>query len=64
MEKNAKLICNRCAVELKEMDAYFEYLDRKFKHKVKRCPECGQVYLDEDLVKGKVGLLESSLEDK
>lgn len=64
MEKNARLMCNRCKVELREMDAYFTYLDRKFRHKVKRCPDCGQIYLDEELVRGKVNLMETSLEDK
>lgn len=64
MAENARLKCSRCEVELKEMDAYFTYLDRKFKHKVNRCPECGQIYLDEDLVRGKVRQMETALEDK
>lgn len=64
MAENAKLICNKCKVSLEEMDAYFTYLDRKFKHKVKRCPSCGQIFLDEKLVSGKVKSMETSLEDK
>lgn len=29
-----------------------------------RCPKCGQVYIPEDLAKGKMAQLEKSLEEK
>jgi hypothetical protein len=29
-----------------------------------RCPECGQVYSPEDLVKGRIAAVEMQLEDK
>lgn len=64
MEKKENLKCSRCKVPLKEMEAHFTYLDRKFKHKVLRCPSCGQVLLDEELVRGKVSRMENVLEDK
>lgn len=64
MASNKKLICSKCACELKEMDTQFTYLDKKFRHKVLRCPKCGQVFIPEDLAKGKMALLEKSLEEK
>ena len=50
MEKKQILICDRCKVEMQEMDTQFSYLGRSFRHKVNRCPECGQVCLSEELV--------------
>ena len=47
-----------------EMEANFAYLERKFRHKVQRCPSCGQVYLPEELVKGRMRQVETSLEEK
>lgn len=46
------------------MDTQFTYLDKKFRHKVLRCPQCGQVFIPEVLAKGKMAQLEKSLEEK
>jgi transposase len=46
------------------MDAQFSYLKRSFRHKVPRCPECGQVYIPEDLARGRMREVETTLEDK
>ena len=64
MESNRKLICSKCTCPLEEIETQFTYLDRKFRHKVLRCPECGQVYIPEELAKGKMAQLEKSLEEK
>ncbi len=64
MESSKTLICNKCKCGLKEMDTQFTYLDKKFRHKVLRCPECGQVFIPEYLAKGKMAQLEKSLEEK
>ncbi len=64
MEKKQILICDRCKVELKEMDVQFSYLGKSFRHKVNRCPQCGQVCLSEDLVTGRMSQVESMMEDK
>lgn len=64
MGSNKRLICSKCRCELKEMYTQFTYLDKKFRHKVLRCPECGQVFIPEDLAKGKMAQLEKSLEEK
>lgn len=64
MEKKQTLICDRCQVDMEEMEAQFGYLNKSFRHKVMRCPECGQVCLSEDLVSGRMSEVEKMLEDK
>lgn len=64
MEEKQKLICSRCKVEMELRDATFSYLERTFQHKVMRCPQCGQVHLPEELVKGRMSQVESAMEDK
>lgn len=64
MAEKQILICDKCKVEMKEIDANFSYLDRTFRHKVLRCPECGQVSLSEDLVTGRMSEVEALIEEK
>lgn len=64
MEEKQILICDKCKVELEEMDAQFSYLGKSFRHKVSRCPQCGQVCLSEELVTGRMSQVESMMEDK
>lgn len=64
MAKNNEMICDRCKVELEEMDLQFRYLKKSFRAKVLRCPECGQVHLTEDQVKKRVSDVEKMLEEK
>ena len=59
-----KIICDKCGVEMEMIEVSFDYLSRGFRHKVPRCPECGQVSLPEDLVTGKMADVESMIEDK
>ncbi len=63
MEKESTLKCNKCKVELIMADVHFSYLEHNFRHKVLRCPECGQVYLSEELV-ARVKEVEANFEDK
>ena len=62
MEK--RLICDKCKVEMEEIDVKFRYLSRVFHHKVPRCPVCGQVSLPEELVNGKMADVEAMIEEK
>ena len=64
MEEKQKLICDRCNVEMVELEVEFSYLNRSFRHKVPRCPECGQVYIPEMLAKGRMSEVEKNLEEK
>jgi len=64
MAEKQILICDKCKLEMEEIEASFSYLDRTFRHKVLRCPECGQVVLSEELVTGRMSEVESLMEDK
>jgi len=59
-----KLICESCGIYMEEMEANFTYLNRSFRHKVMRCPECGMVYIPEDLARGRMRIVEMTLEEK
>ena len=59
-----KLICDKCKVEMELIEVQFKYLTRTFRYKVPRCPQCGQVYITEELAEGKIAQLEKSLEEK
>jgi len=64
MEEKSKLICDRCEVEMVEKEVQFSYLNHSFRNKVPRCPECGQVYIPEELATGKMNEVEINLEEK
>lgn len=64
MEEKQTLICDKCNVEMEEKEVQFSYLNRSFRHKVKRCPKCGQVFIPEDLAKGRMSEVEAKLEEK
>lgn len=64
MEKRQTTICVKCKVEMELIEARFSYLERSFHHNVPRCPQCGQVYIPEDLAKGQMSKVESALEEK
>ena len=58
------LICNQCRCPLEEKRVDFEYLGHTFFADAPRCPVCGQVYLSEELVRGRVAEGAMELEDK
>ena len=64
MENERILICDRCEVEMQLHDTEFTYLGAKMRHKIYRCPSCGQAYIPEDLVDGKIREVEANLEEK
>lgn len=59
-----ELICSRCRCPLESKRVDFEYVKHVFFADAPRCPQCGQVYLSEDLVLGRVAQVEMELEDK
>lgn len=59
-----KLICGKCRCPLEERRVDFEYMGHVFFADAPRCPQCGAVYLSEDLVRGRVAEVERELEDK
>lgn len=59
-----QMICRRCQVPMEPAETYFEYLDHGFHTRLLRCPKCGEVYIPEDLARGKMAEVEQNLEDK
>lgn len=64
MEEKQTLICDKCKVEMTDKEVQFSYLNKSFRHKVKRCPKCGQVCISEELVNNRMSQAEKMLEDK
>lgn len=64
MAENKKIICSLCNIELQPQKTYFEYLGHNFSTDILRCPKCGNAYIPEELVKGRMTEVESQLEDK
>ena len=58
------LLCCKCKVPLAPGKAGFTYLKHHFSAEVPKCGQCGQVYISEELVSGKVAQVEAELEDK
>lgn len=58
------LICARCNVPLETGKVNISYLGSMFPVDLKRCPECKQVFIPEDLALGKMAQVEKLLEDK
>ncbi len=59
-----RLICEPCGLELAPRKTYFTYLGHAFNAEMLCCPGCGQVYIPEDLVRGRIHQVETTLEDK
>jgi Fe-S oxidoreductase len=59
-----QLICAKCRLPLEEIESKFEYLKHEFSHAIPQCPVCGQPYIPESLVNGKMLEVETMLEDK
>lgn len=64
MSEAGKLVCCRCDKELVLEKQNFLYMKFSFNTDLPRCPQCGQVYIEEDLVQGKMASVEMELEEK
>lgn len=62
--EKTKLVCFKCNKELVPAKTDFTYLGHVFFTEVPRCPECGQLYISEELVKSRISDVEMQLEDK
>ncbi|MBQ6808288.1 MAG: NAD(P)-binding protein [Firmicutes bacterium] len=58
------LYCHSCNAALAEKKTHFGYLSYSFSANIQCCPVCGQVYIPESLVKGRIAQVEMTLEDK
>jgi len=57
-------MCERCGQSLVVGKVTVEYLGNQFVTDLPTCPECGRVYISEDLATGKMAEVEQLLEDK
>ncbi|NLE35424.1 MAG: YgiT-type zinc finger protein [Bacteroidales bacterium] len=64
MEEKKKLICYKCNKELVPKKTDFTYLGHTFFADMPQCPDCGLVYISEELVKSRISEVEMQLEDK
>jgi len=64
VDDTQEMICNLCDMELVTANVGFSYLGHSFRADVPKCPGCGQVYISEGLVKGRIAEVEMELEDK
>ena len=59
-----KLICGKCRVPLEMKKVTLDYLGHPINHEFPCCPVCGEVYISEDIVRGKMHDVEMMLEEK
>lgn len=56
--------CALCNLELVSAPASLEYLGHSFDVELPQCPQCGQLLIEEKLVKERIAAIEMMLEDK
>lgn len=64
MANEKAVICQKCQKELSPAKVYLSYLGHSFSAEILKCPDCGEVYIPEDLVKCRIAEVEKELEDK
>ena len=64
MPEENTIICAKCRLPLEKKQTFFNYLGHNFHTDILCCPQCGQVFLPEELVKGRMSQVERELEDK
>lgn len=62
--EDRKIICGKCNLALVLQKQEFTYQRQVLSADLLKCPQCGQVYIPEKLVKGKMFEVEKALEDK
>ena len=58
------LVCCKCDKNMEPAKTQFSYLGHAFSTEVLRCPSCGQVFIPEELARGRMSEVEMTLEDK
>lgn len=58
------MICEKCSCELVKHKAKFSYMKQAFPVELPSCPQCGFIFVPEELAVGKVFQVEKALEDK
>ena len=57
-------MCSRCKMPLVMKKTTFRYLGRNVTHEVSRCPDCGKVFIPQNLAEGRMAEVEQQIEDK
>lgn len=60
----ATLLCGKCNIPLQIGKVTVHYLEQSFPVELPHCPQCGLVFVPEDLAIGKMLKVEQALEDK
>lgn len=64
IRNEGNLECRRCRVALVPGKVEITYLKSTFPAELLKCPQCGQVFVPEELALGKMSEVEHTLEDK
>ncbi|SHK38316.1 DVU_1557 family redox protein [Desulforamulus aeronauticus] len=56
--------CMKCGIVMELGNVEVTYLNSKFPIQLPKCPQCGLVYIPEELATGKMLEVEKALEDK
>jgi hypothetical protein len=56
--------CAKCKKALVMKKAVLSYLGQTVAHEVRACPNCGKVFISQDLAEGRMAEVEEQLEDK
>lgn len=59
-----KIKCAKCDILLEPGRVELTYLGNTFPTVLLKCPKCGQIFIPETVVKGKILEVEMTLEDK
>lgn len=62
--QQSKILCVKCGEYLKTGSVTLEYLGNNFPVELYKCPQCGLVFIPENLATGKMQQVEKMLEDK
>ncbi|MFH1114364.1 MAG: hypothetical protein V1792_10625 [Pseudomonadota bacterium] len=63
-DEAAEWLCARCDMPLESKNVEVEYMGSKYPVALPRCPNCGVVFVPEELAVGKMAEIERLLEDK
>ena len=64
MAERKTMMCCKCQKEMKPGKTTFNYLGHSFYTDILKCPECGEIFISEELVRGRITEVEMQLEDK
>lgn len=64
VDANTELVCTKHKLTLVPRQVTMSYMGSAFQVTLPACPQCGMLYIPEELANGKILHVEQSLEDK